>query len=184
MTRHLPRRSLLVATVLATPLAASCTTQPEPEPSPTPEAITTPAPSDGEEWELVTPTPDRQEGDEAEADSLMNPEATDQDKKDAAAAALATAEIWIQGSTLDQNQWNQALMDTMTELAQSAYDGGWWGYRFTASDITEVPEILTATASSATTRIHTNDGTLTITVVRETPNSPWLTSGLEPEGQV
>lgn len=190
MTTRLPRRGLLAA-ALTLPVVAACTREPDPKPSsPTPPPATDPdaapdaAPSDGhDEWEYTTPTPDVKDGDEAQADSLMNPEATDEDEAGAIAAALTTAEIWVQGSTLDQEEWNSALMETMTELAQNAYDGRWWGYRIAATEITGDPTTVFVTASSATIRVPTNDGDLTITVVRESPDSPWLTSGLETEGQ-
>ncbi|MGO2605923.1 MAG: hypothetical protein ACTH8V_02325, partial [Brachybacterium tyrofermentans] len=108
------------------------------------------------------------------------PEEADQDARDGAtAAAIVTAKVWIQGSTMEQQEWNDSLMETLTPLAQDAYDGRWWGYRVTATEITGDAEIHNVTMSTATITIPTDGGDLSLTLTRTTPTSQWLTSGIE-----
>lgn len=167
------RRTLLLGgTVLALGGAlAACGGDPEPDPvaaEPTPE------------WDYGTPSPDPDVGeDEAPNDSLL-PEEADQDARDGAtAAAIVTANVWVQGSTTEQQEWNDSLMETLTPLAQDAYDDRWWGYRITATEITGDPEVQNVTMSTATITIPTDGGDLTLTLTRTTPTSQWLTSGID-----
>lgn len=174
MTRH---RIPLACAVTVLALAAGCT-------GPEPDDEVTPSPTVSEpaepEWTYTTPTPSPDESDEAEADSLIDEEA-DQDARDgASAAATLTARVWVQGATLDQNDWNERLMETLTPIAQETYRDRWWGYRVAETELTGEPEILTATMTSATVTVPTNTGDLTLTVTRPTPTDQWLTSGIEP----
>ncbi|WP_281872625.1 hypothetical protein [Brachybacterium paraconglomeratum] len=175
-----PRRHPLACVAMAIVLLAGCT-GPGPEqqtspPAPTASESTDPAP----DWTYTTPTPEPEESDAAQADSLIDEEA-DQDARDgAAAAATVTAEIWVQGSALEQREWQERLMETLTPIAQDSYRDRWWGYRVAETELTGEPEIVTATMVSATVTIPTNAGDLTLTLTRPTPTDQWLTSGIQP----
>lgn len=111
-------------------------------------------------------------------DSLENAPADQEAKGGAAAAALVTAEIWVQGKTLDQGEWNEQLLDTLAPVAQPAYDGRTWGYRVAATAVTGEPSIEQATMTTATVRIPTDAGPLTLTVTRSSGDSSWATTAI------
>lgn len=166
------RRSLLLvgAAVTLSGVLAACGGDPAPEPS------TEPTP----EWTYGTPSPDPDAGEEEAPNDSLLPQEADQDARDgAAAAAIVTAKAWIQGSTMEQEEWNDALMETLSPIAQDAYDGRWWGYRIRATEITGDPEIQSATMSTAFITVPTDGGDLNLTLARPTPTSQWLTSGID-----
>lgn len=170
MTR---RHLALAAAILALGLTA-CSSDPEPE-APT----TTPA---AEPTHLYNDPVDRptSPGDAAEGDSLVNAHADAAAEEGATAAGVATAQVWVQGSTMDQRDWNDALMATLTPLAQDAYQDRWWGYRIEATEITGEPVLSEATMTTAIVTVPTNDGDLVLTVTRTDETTPWLTAGIEP----
>lgn len=152
------------------PTAETSTAQPSPSstaPSPTPELYRTPdAPT-------ATGT------DPAQADSLENMPADADAAQGATDAGMATAEIWVQGTVMDQEQWNTALMDTIQPLSRQAYENRWWGYRVPATQITGEPILSEATMTTAVVTVPTDAGDLVMTVTRTDASSPWLTAGLE-----
>ncbi|MGO2537635.1 hypothetical protein ACTXJK_15130 [Brachybacterium tyrofermentans] len=136
-------------------------------PTKAPELYTTPS-DQGEE-----------EGQEAGHDDSLENAPADQEAKDGAgAAALATAEIWVQGKTLDQDEWNEQLLDTLAPVAQPAYDGRTWGYRVEATAVTGEPSIEQATMTTATVQIPTDAGSLTVTVTRSSESGSWETTAI------
>ncbi|MEE1652136.1 hypothetical protein V1260_15245 [Brachybacterium sp. J144] len=153
----------LGSTSRETPAAAASSATPTKEP----ELYATPS-DQGEEA-----------GQEAGHDDSLENAAADQKAKDgAAAAALATAEIWVQGKTLDQGEWNEQLLDTMAPVAHPAYDGRTWGYRVEATAVTGEPSIAQATMTTATVQIPTDAGSLTLTVTRSSGDSSWATTAI------
>lgn len=172
------RRRLLVLSSVALALAAGCST-PDPEPT-TPAPPSIEATPDEPDWTYSTPSPTNDAPDEVPDDSLIDEEADQDAREGAAAAATMTAQIWVQGSTLEQRDWNDQLMATLTPIAQDSYSDRWWGYRVAETEITGDAELVAATMASATVTIPTNTGDLTLTVTRPTPTDSWLTSGIEP----
>lgn len=136
-----------------------------------------------EEAELYV-TPSEQGEDEGQDaghdDSLENAPADQEAKDEAAAAALATAEVWVQGKTLDQGEWNDQLLHTLAPVAQPAYDGRVWGYRVEATAVTGEPSVERATMTTAVVRIPTDAGSLTLTVTRSGESSSWATTAISP----
>ncbi|MGO1598453.1 MAG: hypothetical protein ACTHYR_04265 [Brachybacterium sp.] len=172
-------RTLLAGAMTLLALTGCTLSPPAPEPTttvaPTPEAT-----PEEPAWTYSTPSPTAAGPTEIPDDSLIDEEADEDARAGAAAAATVTAEIWVQGATLDQREWNGQLMETLTPIAQQSYTDKWWGYRVAETEITGEPEIIAATMSSATVAIPTNAGPLTLTVTRLTPTDSWLTSGIEP----
>lgn len=179
MTR-LPRTLAVTAAVLA---LAACgggndreedpTTTAAPTPAATSEAPTGPylEPSDGGAGDDDAPAGD---------DSLVNAEADEDARQGATAAALATAEVWVQGDTMEQPEWNEALLETIAPISHAAYDSKWWGYRVTSTEITGDPELADATMTTATATVPTDAGDLTLTVTRADESADWLTTGITP----
>lgn len=120
--------------------------------------------------------------DEAPAgdDSLINAAADPEAEEQAAEAALATAQVWVQGDTLDQQEWNSQLLDTIAPIAHSAYDDRTWGYQVEASAITGRAATSEATMTTATVTVPTDAGPLVMTVTRPDEQSPWLTTAIQP----
>ena len=121
------------------------------EPSPTVTAAPTGpylAPSDGDESDEEAPAGD---------DSLENAAADrgQAAEEGAAGAALATAEVWVQGKELDQQEWSTQLLDTIAPVSHPAYEGRFWGYRIEATVITGDPEATSATMTTATVTVPT-----------------------------
>lgn len=172
------RRAQLAAAVVILGLSlTACGGEREPEPT----ATSTPAPSVSGPYKAPEPAPAPSDGTEpapAEADSLENLPADEDAKAGATEAAMATATVWVQGQTLPQPEWNQQLLDTIAPLSRSAYDGRTWGYQVTQTTIVGDPVISDATMTTATVTVPTDDGELTLTVVRADEASPWLTSAL------
>ena len=172
------RRLPHVAATALLVLAAGCTPS-EPAPT-TPPPVPTESTPEEPDWTYSTPSPTSDGPDDIPDDSLIDEEADQDAREGAAAAATVTAEIWVQGSTLEQREWQERLMETLTPIAQDSYRDRWWGYRVAETELTGEPEIVAATMASATVTIPTNAGDLTLTVTRPTPTDQWLTSGIEP----
>ena len=172
-------RHLLAGVAVTLTITVGCTS-PSPEPTPTPTTTAAEPTAEELDWEYTTPSPTSEGPDEVPDDSLIDEPADDDARAGAAAAATVTAEVWVQGSTLEQREWTDRLMETLTPIAQESYRDRWWGYRIPATEITGDAEVITATMASATVTVPTNAGTLTLTVTRPTPTDSWLTSGIEP----
>lgn len=147
------------------------------------QTATAAAPSEAptEEPELyVTPSDQEEEAGQEEGhdDSLENAPADQRAKDEAAAAALATAEVWVQGKTLEQAEWNEQLLHTLAPVAQPAYDGRVWGYRVEATAVTGEPAVEKATMTTATVVIPTDAGPLTLTVTRSVEQGAWATTAV------
>lgn len=171
------RRTLPLAALALTLALAACGGGDEqkktPEPSPTVTASPTGpylAPSDGDESDEEAPAGD---------DSLENAEADQEAEEGAAAAALATAEVWVQGKELEQDEWSTQLLDTIAPVSHPAYENRFWGYRIEATAVTGDPEVTTATMTTATVTVPTDAGDLTLTVTRADETSEWLTTAIE-----
>lgn len=148
-----------------TTTAAEATPSTDPSLYRTPDTPTTTAAPDGEQ--------------QAENDSLENVPADAEASQGATDAAMATAEVWVQGTVMEQNQWNTALMDTIQPLSRPAYENQWWGYRVPSTQITGEPILSEATMTTAIVTVPTDAGDLVMTVTRTDASSPWLTAGLE-----
>lgn len=98
------------------------------------------------------------------------------DESAAQAAAVATMEIWVQGSTLEERQWREQLDATLTPTGQES-TATIWGYRVRDTEVTANPEIVRANAASAVVRVTTNYTSYEVTVVK-TSDGTWLTSNL------
>lgn len=178
MTR-LPRAIAIAAVTLA--LAAcgggddrdDATPTATPTPTVTSEEPTGPylEPSDGGGGDEDAPAGD---------DSIVNAEADEDARQGATDAAMATAEVWVQGDTMEQQEWNDALLETIAPISRTAYDSKWWGYRVDSTEITGDPELSNATMTTATVTVPTDAGDLTLTVTRADESADWLTTGLEP----
>lgn len=165
----------LAAFALTLALAACGGGQNKEEETPSPTATPAPTgpylePSEGDESDEKAPAGD---------DSLMNAEADEEAEKGATAAALATAEVWVQGKEMDQQEWNQELLDTIAPMSHAAYDGRMWGYRVEATTITGDPEVTGATMTTATVLVPTDAGDLTLTATRSDEEGEWLTTAIE-----
>ena len=196
-TRH--ARTLTGAAALLLALTA-CTGA-----DPTADPTTQPAPSsdqpagDSPTWNYRTPTAQDhkdtkgnkgdqgdqgeegekgEKADEGKADSLLPEEADAAARKGATTAGMATVKVWVRGQEMDQRDWHDALMNTLTPVAQDAYQDRWWGYRIPATKITGKPQLVNATQSTGTVVVPTNAGDVTVTVTRPEPTSRWLTSSI------
>lgn len=175
------RRALPLATFALTLALTACGGGGEEkattEPSPTVTASPTGpylAPSDGDQSDEEAPAGD---------DSLENAAADQAAEEGAAGAALATAEVWVQGKELDQQEWSTQLLDTIAPVSHPAYEGRFWGYRIEATVITGDPEVTSATMTTATVTVPTDTGDLILTVTRADETSEWLTTAIEPSSE-
>lgn len=160
------RRTLLLASSFAIVLAGCSNDTPEPEPTsrsaaPTEVGDIPVKPDDSTAEDPGGPVP-------ADADSA--------DESAAQAAAAATMDIWVQGSTLEERQWREQLNATLTPTGQEA-TSTIWGYRIRDTEVTADPETVRANAASAVLRVTTNYTTYEVTVV-QTSDGTWLTSNL------
>lgn len=174
--------TLTVAAALALTLGAcsrDTQSQDAPAPGPSISLPATPEPSSG----LVTP--EAAPSDEAPVDpnrsgtSLVPAAADAEATQGAAEAALRTAQAWIQGTTLDQEPWNQALLETLAPIARPAYDDKLWGYQVDDSVILGEPVVAEATMLTAEVAIPTDAGEVNLVVAREDETSPWMTTAIE-----
>lgn len=170
------RRALPLAALALTLALAACGGEKEEapvEPSPTVTASPTGPylePSDGNESDEEAPAGD---------DSLENAAADQEAEEGAAAAALSTADVWVQGKELDQDEWNKQLLATIAPVSHPAYENRFWGYRIEATAVTGDPEVTTATMTTATVTVPTDAGDLILTVTRTDETSQWLTTAIE-----
>lgn len=161
---QLTRRALLAATLPTLALTA-CTGDSD---DAAPSAPTVPSPT---EVDGVPIQPDSG-GDE----DPMPAEADDETTQAAIDAATATMEVWVQGSTLDEQTWRTELNSTLTPPGQ-AVASRTWGYRVPDKEITGDPVVIRANAATAVLHITTDYTTYEVTVIR-TNDGTWLTSNL------
>lgn len=166
---QLTRRVLLAATLPALALTACSGDGDDAAPS----ASAPPAPSPTE-VDGVPIQPDSG-GDE----NPMPAEADDETTQAAIDAATATMEVWVQGSTLDEQTWRSELNATLTTAGQ-AVASRTWGYRVLDHEITGDPVVIRANAATAVLHITTDYTTYEVTVIR-TNDGTWLTSNLTTE---
>lgn len=165
------RRSAMLALAAGTgAVATGCASQDDP-PAATPTK-TKKAPSDLD-GRAIDPEPDNpsQEG------GPVPSAATDEDEQDAIDAARATMDVWVQGSTLTQMEWQDALQDTLTPAAQDAYANR-FGYKVPDTKVTEDPAVIRASVGSAVLRVTTDATTYEVTVIKT--DDTWKTSGISP----
>lgn len=103
--------------------------------------------------------------------------ASAEDEQAAIAAARATMDVWVQGSTLDQMDWQEQLQATLAPPAQQAYATR-FGYKVPDTEVTEEPAILRASVGSAVVRVTTDTTTYEVTVVKT--GEEWKTSAVTP----
>lgn len=162
------RRTFLLA--LAGLTLTSCTGEPDPEPTST-------APSDVARPTKVGNVPVKPDPTDVENPGGPVPEdAADEDRAAATAAATATMSIWVQGSTLKEQEWRERLNATLTPSGQAAASTT-WGYRVPDTKVTGEPEVIRASAGSAVIHVTTDYTTYELTVVKTTDDA-WLTSNI------
>lgn len=177
---RLPRTLAVAVAVLA---LAACGSGNDRDDDATPSATPTPAVTSEEPTGPYLEPSDGGGGDEdapAGDDSIVNAEADEAARQGATDAALATTEVWVQGTTMEQQEWNDALLETIAPISRTAYDSKWWGYRVDSTEITGDPELSNGTMTTATVTVPTDAGDLTLTVTRADESADWLTTGLEP----
>ena len=103
--------------------------------------------------------------------------ASEEDEQAAIAAARATMDVWVQGSTLDQIDWQEQLQATLAPPAQQAYATR-QGYKVPDTEVTEEPAIIRASVGSAVVRVTTDTSTYEVTVVKT--GDEWKTSAVTP----
>lgn len=160
------RRTLLLGSGFAVALAGCTNAAPEPEPT-SRSAVPT-------KVDNIPVKPD-----DSTADDPGGPVPEDADSSDesaAVAAATATMEIWVQGSSLEERQWRDQLNATLTTTGQEATSTT-WGYRIRDTEVIGDPEIVRANAASAVLQVTTNYTSYEVTVVK-TNEGTWLTSNL------
>ncbi|GAB4097693.1 hypothetical protein GCM10028787_31680 [Brachybacterium horti] len=161
------RRALLLLAPAIT--LASCTdgsTQPDPASSSTTPTPPSPTALDG--------VPIQSDG--GGEDEPM-PTTANEDTEDAAReAALATMQIWVQGSSLDEQSWRKKLNATLTPNGQDVAQRR-WGYTIKDREVVGNPTIIRANAATAVLHVTTDYTTYEVTVVR-TDDGTWKTSNL------
>lgn len=174
MTHHLPRRALL-ACIPALALVACSDDSKNTPPSSTPASATATGPTDLDGVKTQpAPTDGATEGGPVPATAAPS------DETAAIAAAQATMDVWVQGSTLDEQTWRSQLNDTMTPIGQDNV-ANTWGYRVKAKAVTGAPVIVRANAGSAVLTVETDYTTYTLTVVVTEPGV-WKTASLTTDG--
>lgn len=103
--------------------------------------------------------------------------ASEEDEEAAIAAAQATMDVWVQGSTLEQMDWQEQLQATLAPPAQQAYANR-FGYKVPDTEVTEDPAIIRASVGSAVVRVTTDASTYEVTVVKT--GDEWKTSAVMP----
>lgn len=157
------RAALLALTVGAGALITGCAGDPEP---------TQTAPTELE-GRPIEPEPE----DPTQEGGPVPASASEDDEQAAIAAARATMDVWVQGSTLDQMAWQEALQATLTPPAQMAYANR-FGYKVPDTEVTEDPAIIRASVGSAVLRVTTDVATYEVTVVKT--GAEWKTSAVTP----
>ena len=139
----------------------------------------------GEDPAPIETTPTELEGrpiepepeDPAQEGGPVPASASEEDEQAAIAAARATMDVWVQGSTLDQMDWQEQLQATLAPPAQQAYATR-HGYKVPDTEVTEEPAILRASVGSAVVRVTTDATTYEVTVVKT--GEEWKTSAVTP----
>lgn len=162
------RRTACIALAAAAgALVTGCTADEDPQPTPT-----TASPTELE-GERIEPDPT----DKTEDGGPVPAEANAEDEEEAIAAARATMDVWVQGSTLTQMEWQEQLAATLTPPAQSTYANR-RGYKITDTSITGNPSITRSNATSAVIVISTDAATYEVTVAKA--QDEWKTSAVTP----
>lgn len=159
------RRSAMLALAIgAGTLITGCAGE---EPAPTKTAPTE------LEGRAIEPEPEdpTQEGGPVPAD------ASEEDEEAAIAAAQATMAVWVQGSSLEQMEWQEQLQATFAPPAQQAYANR-FGYKIADTEVTKDPSIIRASVGSAVVRVTTDAATYEVTVVKT--GDEWKTSAVTP----
>ena len=170
----MPRRLALLAFPLIA-LTACGHEDPAPSPPTSPTTVTSAPPTEVDGVRIQS----EPAGTPTEGDPPPAP-ANEEETQGAIAAATATMNIWVQGSTLDERTWRDELNKTLTEPGQSATSTT-WGYRVRDTAVTGPGEVLRANSGSAVVRIATDHTSYDVTVVKN-PDGTWLTSNLAPVG--
>lgn len=100
-------------------------------------------------------------------------EATDEDRTAAVDAALATMNVWIQGSTLEEQDWRAQINATMTQGGQASL-ATVWGYRVPDTAIAGEPTIQREDLGTIVVRVPTDYTSYDVTVVSD--QDRWLTA--------
>lgn len=180
----LPRRALLTAAPAL--VLAACTARPHSTATDAPtrsaEPASTDQPDTSDAGGSTSQGPSDASGDtsagpdDVRVDEPM-PSAADEKSTDAATqAATATMKVWIQGSTMDEQEWRKELNRTLTPAGQTVAERT-WGYRITDTKLTGEAEVVRANEDSAVLRIPANENIYELTVVRTTGDT-WLTSNI------
>lgn len=103
--------------------------------------------------------------------------ASEEDEEAAIAAARATMDVWVQGTSLEQMAWQDELQATLAPPAQKAYANR-FGYKIPDTKVTEDPTVLRASVGSAVVRVTTDASTYEVTVVKT--GDEWKTSAITP----
>lgn len=160
----LTRRTLLLA-VPALALAACTHDKEDTKASPSATAEPSPSQLDG------VPLQSDSGGDEP-----MPADADKDTTKAATTAATKTMKVWVQGSTLDEQDWRKKLNATLTPNGQDVASRT-WGYKVPDHKVTGDPEIIRANAATALLHVTTDYTTYEVTVVRA-DDGTWKTSNL------
>lgn len=139
----------------------------------------------GEDPEATRATPTELEGrpiepepeDPSQEGGPVPASAREDDEEAAIAAARATMDVWVQGSTLEQRAWQDELQATLAPSAQQAYEGR-FGYKIPDTTVAEDPTIIRASVGSAVIRVTTDASTYEVTVVNT--GDEWKTSAITP----
>ena len=156
------RSAMLVLAIGAGALITGCAGE---DPAP---AKTTPTELEGRP---IEPEPE----DPAQEGGPVPASASEEDEKAAIGAARATMDVWVQGSTLPQMEWQEQLQDTLAPPAQQAYATR-QGHKVQDTAVTEEPTVVRASVGSAVVRVSTNASTYEVTVVKT--GDEWKTSAV------
>lgn len=156
MTVRITRHAFLTAASLA--VLGACD-RPEPQATPSPSS----EPVEGPEPEDTSQAP------------ITDAAASDADREAAVATALATMNVWVQGSTLDEQTWRQQINATMTASGQQALQSV-WGYRVQDTTVVGEPSIQREDLGTIVVRVATDYTSYDVTVVND--NDRWLTADI------
>lgn len=161
------RTACITLAAAAGALLTGCTAGEDPQSTPT-----TASPTELE-GERIEPDPTDKTEDGGPVPDAANAE----DEEEAIAAARATMDVWVQGSTLTQMEWQEQLAATLTPPAQSTYANR-RGYKIKDASITGNPSITRSNATSAVVVISTDVATYEVTVAKA--QGEWKTSAVTP----
>lgn len=154
MSSHISRSAFLGLAIIV--VGTACTTanpQPTAPPSSDPDEVADPD----------TPT----------GGPIIPAEASDADRQAAVKAALATMNVWIQGSTLDEPTWRGEINATLTQGGQRSLETV-WGYRVPDTALNGDPVIQREDLGTIVVRVPTDYTSYDLTVVSE--QDQWLTA--------